>query len=242
LLENELKLMPAIAPLLPLAVPNPIFIGRPTERFRWHFGGYELIAGRELCRADLDLSQRQDLAEPLAMFLRRLHSIPAALAREHGAAPDALRRLDIPHRTAQVREKLKYLTEHRLIDSAEPFVPIVESVPASYVPRTDVLVHGDLYSLHLIVNDSGRLAGVIDWGDVHLGDPATDLMAAWLVIPPAARSSFLEVYGAVDPLTWRAARFRALNHTANVVPYAHKTDHADLLRESLQALRWIVQA
>jgi aminoglycoside phosphotransferase (APT) family kinase protein len=38
---------------------------------------------------------------------------------------------------------------------------------------TPPLVHGDLLPEHLLVRD-GRLAGVIDWGDARIGDPALD--------------------------------------------------------------------
>ena len=48
---------------------------------------------------------------------------------------------------------------------------------------TPVLLHADLGPEHLLVRD-GRLAGVIDWGDARLGDPALDY--AWLLTGPFA--------------------------------------------------------
>jgi aminoglycoside phosphotransferase (APT) family kinase protein len=45
------------------------------------------------------------------------------------------------------------------------------------------LLHADLGPEHLIVRD-GRLAGVIDWGDMRVGDPALDY--AWLLNGPFA--------------------------------------------------------
>jgi aminoglycoside phosphotransferase (APT) family kinase protein len=242
LLESELKLMPAIAQLLPLPVANPIFVGRPCEQFRWPFGGYELIRGREFCRANVPPTRRHALAVALGAFLRSLHSIPANSVREHGGGPDTLRRLDVPYRAAQTREKLEYIRQHGLFDGVDELSASIESVPTDYPAKSDVLVHGDLYSRHLIVNDEDELAGVIDWGDVHLGDRATDLMAAWITLSPQDRVAFFQRYGPVDELTQRAARFRALNHTCNVVPYAHQTRDPDLLRECLLGLTWLAQA
>ena len=43
------------------------------------------------------------------------------------------------------------------------------------------LLHADLLPEHLLVRD-GRLAGVIDWGDARVGDPALDY--AWLLDGP----------------------------------------------------------
>ena len=45
------------------------------------------------------------------------------------------------------------------------------------------LLHADLGPAHLLVRD-GRLAGVIDWGDARLGDPALDY--AWALNGPFA--------------------------------------------------------
>ena len=57
------------------------------------------------------------------------------------------------------------------------------------------LVHGDLYVRHLIVGDDARLLGIIDWGDLHLGDRASDLAIVFTVLPPAARAHFFATYG-----------------------------------------------
>jgi aminoglycoside phosphotransferase (APT) family kinase protein len=59
------------------------------------------------------------------------------------------------------------------------------------------LVHADLAPEHLLVRD-GRLAGVIDWRDARLGDPALDY--AWLLNGPFADWE-------VDPDLRRRARF-----------------------------------
>ena len=42
------------------------------------------------------------------------------------------------------------------------------------------VVHGDLVTDHILVEDGGEhLAGIIDFGDVGLGDPALDLAGCW---------------------------------------------------------------
>src|SRR4051812_35619656 len=50
-LENEMRLLPALALLVPLAIPNPRFVGRPTEAYPWPFAGYPLLPGRTACAA-----------------------------------------------------------------------------------------------------------------------------------------------------------------------------------------------
>jgi len=95
---------------------------------------------------------------------------------------------------------------------------------------------------HVLVDDAARSAGVIDWGDVHVGHPALDLALAHTLLPPAVRDAFRSAYGPIDAATWALARFRAIYHSAMLLRYAHATADADLLRESRQALRWAESA
>ena len=44
-----------------------------------------------------------------------------------------------------------------------------------------VWIHGDLHPGNLLVRD-GRLSGVLDFGDVTAGDPATDLSVGWMLL------------------------------------------------------------
>ena len=66
-------------------------------------------------------------------------------------------------------------------------------------PATDrVWLHGDVHPGNVVVRQ-GRLAGLIDWGDLTAGDAASDLVCAWLLFRhPAARADFLDAYGATD--------------------------------------------
>ena len=75
----------------------------------------------------------------------------------------------------------------------------------------------DLYARHLLVDDDGGLASVIDWGDVHLGDRAVDLAIAHTFLPPVVHEAFRNAYGPVDDTTWSIARLRALWHTLTVL-------------------------
>lgn len=74
-------------------------------------------------------------------------------------------------------------------------------------------IHGDLHPGNLLVRD-GRLAGVLDFGDVTRGDPATDLSIAWMLLRGSARSTFRDLTcgadGWLDGHTWTRARAWAL--------------------------------
>jgi aminoglycoside phosphotransferase (APT) family kinase protein len=236
-LEAETRLMPVLAPRLPLPVPRPMFVGHPTDAYPWPFAGYQMLPGRTACSAALDNDQRAAMARPLARFLATLHAIPVADATRFGAGPDTIARLDLVRRVPRARDDLAGLAEHKLVEHIGPFMIILDGAPANYAPAADTLVHGDLYARHLLVDVDGRLAGVIDWGDVHLGDRAVDLAIVHTFLPRAARDEFLDAYGPVDDRTWCMARLCALWHTLTVLIYAYDVDDADLVREGRVALQ-----
>jgi hypothetical protein len=92
--------LPKLAPLLPLPVPQPLFVGEPSADFPWPFFGGPVVPGQELADADLDDTARAALARPLGRFLRALHS--AQLDVE--LPVDPLGRADMGLRVGQARE------------------------------------------------------------------------------------------------------------------------------------------
>ncbi len=61
---------------------------------------------------------------------------------------------------------------------------------------TRVWVHGDLHAQNVLVRN-GAIAGIIDWGDITAGDPATDLAGVWMLLgDAAARNEALSRYAA----------------------------------------------
>lgn len=235
-LELEARALATLAPRLPLPVPIPEFIGVPSEAFPWPFVGHRMIPGRPASDARLGTSQRAALAEPLAHFLRALHAIPVEEAARLGAGPDPFQRLDLAPRLARARDILDELARRRLVDDARPLWSALQAAPALYAPRADTLVHGDLYARQLLVDGEGRLSGVIDWGDLHVGNPAVDFAVAHSFLPPEAHTVFRRAYGEIADATWALARARAVWHTLNVTLYADSVADACLLRECGVAL------
>ena len=73
LLETETRLLPFVAPRLPLAAPLPEFVGEPEQRYPRPFAGYRKLAGRTACSAALTVDHRELLAaEPLGAAFSRL--------------------------------------------------------------------------------------------------------------------------------------------------------------------------
>jgi aminoglycoside phosphotransferase (APT) family kinase protein len=232
LLERESRVMPHLAGRLPLAVPQPRWIGRPTERFSWPFAGYPRLPGVSADAANLSGEERMAAAVPLGAFLAALHALPA-----DGLAlpPDEIGRTAFERRMPEVRARLELLHARGRIADPAPWLRLAYAgFPAP--PPATVVVHGDLYVRHLLVDDARRVCGVIDWGDVHAGDPAVDLMVAYGFLPPRARDAFARAYGSMDGRTRRTARLRAAFHAVALAWFADSTGDAALLREGLTAM------
>src|SRR5215207_3351502 len=72
-IERELAWLPRLAPLLPIPIPEPHFIGDPSGEFPWPFFGAAFIPGVEAWEVPLGETARLAVALELAGFLRRLH-------------------------------------------------------------------------------------------------------------------------------------------------------------------------
>jgi aminoglycoside phosphotransferase (APT) family kinase protein len=236
-LEAETRLLPVLAPRLPLPVPVPTCIGQSTNTYPWPFAGYRMLPGHTACVAGLDEHERANIAGPLGRFLAVLHSIPTVELARLGGGPDTIGRLDLGRHLPRGRALLDQIGHLGLVDDIRPFTAVFDTAPATYGARSDIPMHGDLYARHLLVNEDRKLAGVIDWGDVHLGDPAADLMIAHSFLPPTAHAAFRQAYGPIEEETWHLARLRALWHTVTVVAYGHEIGDAALLHEGQRGLR-----
>jgi len=228
LLAVETRWLPALAGRLPVRVSSPERVGEPTGWFPWRYAGYRRVEGRTGCAPLLDSATRARLAVPLALLLRALHdrAVPA------DAPGDGLRRADIAHRAPGLREILARR------DDGPRLCAVLDSLSGTEAwGGARVWVHGDLHPRHVIVGPTGELAGVIDWGDMHVGDPALDLAIAFTFLAAEARASFRASYGAVDAATWDRARFRALHYGAHLTRYGQAVGDLGMQLVGERALR-----
>ena len=96
-----------------------------------------------------------------------------------------------------------------------------EALAAPVWAGPEVWVHGDLRPANLLVHD-GRLGAVLDFGDLAVGDPATDLISGWMLFQGDAREAFRRASGA-DDATW--ARGRGWAASISLVCLASSADN-----------------
>jgi aminoglycoside phosphotransferase (APT) family kinase protein len=241
LISTEARVLPLIARKLPVQIPIPQFIGEPNADYPWNFVGYRRIGGTVASRLRLTREVRALLAKPLATCLKSLHAIDPGTARANGLGPDVMGRFDAPKRYPIAKKRILDLEAAGAIPDGTPLLDyMVHNEPG--IAERRVIVHGDLYADHILLDENGAISGLIDWGDVHFGDPALDLACAHSMLPPESHGTFRTAYGSIDESTWTRARWRAIYAAVMILWYAVKTENEDLRFWGLTALGYLNEA
>lgn len=238
LAEREVLVLPHLAPRLSLPIPNPVWIGRPTPAYPWPFFGYRRLRGTPVAEMALDPDQRSSSAEPLADFLSALQSISGAEAGAWGAGEATAGRMDLGPLKVRFETWLASALDSGLVPANAPWAREfrdAETLPISL--DRPVLVHGDLNFKNVLLGSDHRLAGVVDWGDVHIGHRAEDWMFAAGYLPRAGQERFRARIAASDESLWRVARAVAIYVNLIVLVSANDMGRADDMAEA----RWQLQ-
>jgi aminoglycoside phosphotransferase (APT) family kinase protein len=207
--EKEASWLPKLAPHLPLAVPVPIGVGEPGEGFPWRWSVYDWLDGETATPERIgDLNR---FGREVAGFLTALQKIETTGGPPAGQ-DNYFRGGPISVYADEARRSIAKL--EGVIDVAAGGAVIDEAVAAEWQGPL-VWVHGDVAAGNLLVKD-GRLHAVIDFGCAAVGDPACDLVIAWVFLDGAARAAFKAVAPA-DPAMWARARGWALWKAALVL-------------------------
>jgi aminoglycoside phosphotransferase (APT) family kinase protein len=236
---RELAVLPRIAGRLPLPVPEPRWTGTDDDpREPWPFAVVRFVPGRELAEVSPPDAARVSAAVALGSFLAALHA-PAtrALVDGVGLPVDPMRRAEPAARLEQIRAELAALAADGLW-SWDPAVDelLREGARLPQPAGEPVLVHGDLHVRHLLLADDLAAAGVIDWGDVCLADPAVDLALGYAGFSGEARAALLDAYGGVDAERELRARCLAVRLSALLAGYAAADERPGLLAEALAGI------
>lgn len=99
------------------------------------------------------------------------------------------------------------------------------------------VTHNDLVAAHVLVNDEGDLAGVIDWEEVGIGDPAADF--AWILggKPEAGERALAAYGGAPDERFRERCRFYFMIMPWREVTFGLESGDDELVERSLALLR-----
>ncbi|MEV4969825.1 phosphotransferase family protein [Streptomyces scopuliridis] len=233
--NNEARLLAAVAGFSPLPVPEPSFtVAEQGCLAYFKLPGLPLI--------DLPVSQRSahagSIATTLGELLTALHRVPVGRMAELVDTDDQPKAL-------------------WLRDAAETYAAIAETVPMAHRPAVEAFLdappptgryalafsHNDLGIEHVLIDPAAwTVTGVIDWSDAAIVDPAYDFGLLYRDLGPAALSLALHSYRTdVHDLQAISARavFYARCGVLEDMAYGIQTGHEKYLDKSLAALEWL---
>jgi aminoglycoside phosphotransferase (APT) family kinase protein len=218
--EKEHRWLPILARELPLPIPEPLAKGEPGCGFPRPWSVYRWIDGRTA-----EAGQIADVCEfaaDLADFLAALYRVDPAGGPQPGTH-NFFRGGSPAVYDAETRAALTAL--HGVIDTglaAEVWEAALET-PWDGQP---VWFHGDAQPGNLLLDATGRLCAVIDFGTSGIGDPACDTTIAWTFLAGNSQRVFKERLP-VDEATWTRGRGWAIWKAMIVLAQALKTDPDD---------------
>ena len=74
LIEREARILPLLAPHVPLPIPVPEFVGHPDDGYPYYFAGYPMLPGTTADRKTWTDEDRAACAVPVVLLLCVLHS------------------------------------------------------------------------------------------------------------------------------------------------------------------------
>ncbi|MFC2169826.1 phosphotransferase [Acidobacteriota bacterium] len=174
-LNMERKILSGLGEWVSLPVPDYEYFCVARESSSRPFAGYRKLPG--VAGDASKIVDRIMVAQQLGVFLERLHTYPVDKAREAGVPEE---RDLVAHWRDKSREQLKRLDGLNVnLDFLRRYLEA--DTPLSFDGKPS-LVHSDLWAEHILVDtSSGKVSGIIDWGDTAIGDPAIDFacLYAW---------------------------------------------------------------
>lgn len=211
-LENDCQWLGYLAPHLPIPIPTLIAKADPSSFYPWPWMISKWIPGDhptvESLRAPNDFTQQ------IAFFIKALHHIAAS------QGPISSRGRTLLQRDVETRECLNTLSS--VVDTAALLPIWEEALAAPSWDKPGVWVHGDLSPLNILVTGT-KLAAVLDFGLIGIGDPACDLYVAWCLLAASERPIFRTAVG-VDDATWTRGRGWALSIALSQLSYYQDTN------------------
>ncbi|WP_297082719.1 phosphotransferase [uncultured Demequina sp.] len=181
--------LPVISQRWTFPAPVPLRLGAPAEGFPWEWSVVPWIDGDIAFDDPLtDLGARD-----LGVAIAQIQQSPTA-----GAPHNPYRSGTLPEVAELFDTRLRALVDAGVVamDAADVLRGLVEAGAAIDEPERR-WAHLDLHGANVIVR-GGRLAGIVDWGDAALADPATDLGQACTLVGLVHADALLEAYGTAE--------------------------------------------
>lgn len=221
-LRREQANLPLLPPL-PLPIPLPVRHGRPGRGYPYPWSLVPWIPGSAIGTTPVE-------PEPLAELLRCLH-VPS----DPSAPTEAARAMPLLEREAAVIERMEGV-DARTRRALETLW--ADAVAAEPHPGPPLWCHGDLHPYNLL-QQQGRLCGVVDWGDLFGGDPSPDLAGVWMLFDLDEHELFRRD---IHEARWRRGRGWAIYFAVTLLDAARRGASAGFGSIAVATLDRLVRA
>ncbi|MFJ9947283.1 aminoglycoside phosphotransferase family protein [Kitasatospora sp. NPDC091207] len=211
---REHRWLPQLAPQLPLPVPAPLALGRPTAGYPWEWSVLRWLDGANPVVGATTAPFQ--LAQDLAGFVTALRTVDPT------GGPPAPRGVPLAARDASTRAAIGRLRGAIDTEAATAVWEKALRLPDHVGGPT--WMHGDLSPGNVLLSRQ-HLTAVIDFGLMGVGDPTVDLIVAWNLLPATARPVFRAALTA-DDAAWERGRAWALSIALIQLPYYRTTNPA----------------
>ncbi len=213
-----------------LDLSAPMFVGVPTAEYPWSFSICRYVPGASA--AGFSREQRDHYASQLAGYLRNLHVVAP-----HDAPRSEFRGRPLNELDEVTRERVEQLPVAERNAAQDIWEAGLQAADYEGAARW---LHGDPHPHNTVVQSrqSGvELAALVDFGDLCVGDPASDLGMFWLHFSPACRDKALADYGVQEnSAVWLRARAWALRYAMLTAPLGDVDPLGKIGRETLNLM------
>lgn len=213
-IDREIEFLAYAHTQLPLPVPHHLLQVRESSCTPCGYSIYQYIPGHAVDVTQMSASGRDDLARTLGEFLAALHGLRPRRGQLTLPHEDPYQ-LAMDVRTDAEKRILVKLSSTERSALAEIFQAYMREPQGIGRSR---IVHADFSADH-ILHDGTRVTGIIDWGDVSLGDPDYDFSYLYVHFGEEFVRAMAGYYGHRDPdrLVRKARYFMMLDQLGTIL-------------------------
>jgi aminoglycoside 2''-phosphotransferase len=195
-LDREIAFLAYARPLLTLPVVEHLHQVRKSAGAPFGYTTYRYLPGEAVNPDRLSGRARSALAADLADFLRALHDVRPGPELERILPREDARTVSMLYQRVAGERVVPHLSDAERQSLADLFSRYLED-PVNFTAPPRIL-HADLSAQHVLHADES-VTGILDWGDVCLGDPDYDFSYLYIGLGEAFVREVARRYEHPDP-------------------------------------------
>lgn len=233
-MQREIAVLPIIKPFLNIQIPEFKFIP-PNNKY----AGHKIIRGRPLT-AEIYHSSKKNIQESvrrsIGNFLLQLHHIDLSLLEDCN-----LETMNLKEEYAENFEEAQDFIYQKISKTKRKTITQLFSTyldDAENFKYDAVLIHGDFSKDHILIDTVNKgITGIIDFGDIALGDPAYDFMYLLDEFGEDFLNGIFKIYKPVDKnKLMRKLIFFSLANKIQIIIMEKETNDSEELKEAFDTL------